>query len=150
MGIDLTAAQPAAAPRMHTRPIPSSGEAMPVVGLGTYINFDVAPGSADYQRLPEVLRTLFAAGGTVIDSSPMYRRAEQSTGELLDAMTPRPAAFLATKGWTSGRDAGIAQMEPSFRLQRTSRNHRMQIDVSAGSGLGPPALSRNPSLHLVG
>ncbi len=127
LGIDTAAAQPAAGTRMHTRPIPSSGEAMPVVGLGTYINFDVAPGSADYQRLPEVLRTLFAAGGTVIDSSPMYRRAEQTTGELLDAMTPRPAAFLATKVWTSGRDAGIAQMEQSFRLLRTRRIDLMQI-----------------------
>lgn len=112
---------------MHTRPIPSSGEALPVVGLGTYINFDVAPGSAEYQRLPDVLRTLFAAGGTVIDSSPMYRRAEQTTGELLSAMTPRPAPFLATKVWTSGRDAGLAQMEQSFTLLRTARIDLMQI-----------------------
>jgi diketogulonate reductase-like aldo/keto reductase len=116
-----------ASARMHTRPIPSSGEALPVVGLGTYINFDVAPGSAEYQRLPDVLRTLFAAGGTVIDSSPMYRRAEQTTGELLSAMTPRPPAFLATKVWTSGRDAGLAQMEESFRLLRTARIDLMQI-----------------------
>jgi diketogulonate reductase-like aldo/keto reductase len=112
---------------MHTRPIPSSGEALPVVGLGTYINFDVTPGSADYRRLPDVLRMLFAGGGTVIDSSPMYRRAEQTTGELLGAVTPRPAAFLATKVWTSGRDAGIAQMEQSFKLLRTSRIDLMQI-----------------------
>jgi diketogulonate reductase-like aldo/keto reductase len=112
---------------MHTRPIPSSGEALPVVGLGTYINFDVAPGSAEYQRLPDVLRTLFAAGGTVIDSSPMYRRAEQTTGELLSAMTPRPPAFLATKVWTSGRDAGLKQMEQSFALLRTARIDLMQI-----------------------
>jgi diketogulonate reductase-like aldo/keto reductase len=119
-------AQPSS-PRMHTRPIPSSGEALPVVGLGTYINFDVAPGSADYKRLPDVLRTLFAAGGTVIDSSPMYRRAEQTTGELLSAMTPRPPAFLATKVWTSGRDAGLAQMEQSFTLLRTARIDLMQI-----------------------
>lgn len=119
-------AQPSS-PRMHTRPIPSSGEALPVVGLGTYINFDVAPGSAEYQRLPDVLRTLFAAGGTVIDSSPMYRRAEQTTGELLSAMTPRPPAFLATKVWTSGRDAGLTQMEQSFTLLRTARIDLMQI-----------------------
>ena len=121
----LTAQPPT--PRMHTRPIPSSGEPLPVVGLGTYINFDVAPGSADYQRLPEVLRTLFAAGGSVIDSSPMYRRAEQTTGELLSAMSPRPTAFLATKVWTSGRDAGLAQMEQSFRLLRATRLDLMQI-----------------------
>ena len=63
IGPDAIAAQPASAARMHTRPIPSSGEALPVVGLGTYINFDVAPGSADYQRLPEVLRTCSRPAG---------------------------------------------------------------------------------------
>ena len=119
-------AQPPTA-RMHTRPIPSSGEPLPVIGLGTYINFDVAPGSADYQRLPDVLRALFAASGSVVDSSPMYRRAEQTTGELLEAMTPRPRAFLATKVWTQGRDAGLAQMEQSFKLLRTTRLDLMQI-----------------------
>ena len=113
--------------RMLTRAIPSSGEALPVVGVGTWLNFDVAPGSADYQRLPGVLDALFAAGGTVIDSSPMYRRAEQTTGELLAARTPRPPAFLATKVWTSGRDAGIAQMEQSFRLLRATRVDLMQV-----------------------
>ncbi|MGE0362086.1 MAG: aldo/keto reductase [Vicinamibacterales bacterium] len=112
---------------MHTRPIPSSGEALPVVGVGTWLNFDVAPGSADYQRLPGVLDALFAAGGTVIDSSPMYRRAEQTTGELLAARATRPPAFLATKVWTSGRDAGIAQMEQSFRLLRTTRIDLLQV-----------------------
>jgi diketogulonate reductase-like aldo/keto reductase len=112
---------------MQTRPIPSSGEPLPVIGLGTYINFDVAPATADYQRLPDVLRALFAAGGSVVDSSPMYGRAEQTTGELLEAMTPRPTAFLATKVWTQGRDAGLAQMEQSFRLLRTKRLDLMQI-----------------------
>ena len=63
----------------------------------------------------------------MIDSSPMYQRAEQTTGELLSAMTPRPPAFLATKVWTSGRDAGIAQMEQSFRRLRTARIDLMQI-----------------------
>ena len=112
---------------MQTRPIPSSGEPLPVIGLGTYINFDVTPGTAEYQRLPDVLRALFAAGGSVVDSSPMYRRAEQTTGELLTTMAPRPPAFLATKVWTSGRAAGIAQMEQSFKLLRTARLDLMQI-----------------------
>jgi aryl-alcohol dehydrogenase-like predicted oxidoreductase len=112
---------------MPTRPIPSSGEALPVVGLGTYINFDAAPGSADYGALPAVLDQLFAAGGTVLDSSPMYGRAERTTGELLAARTPRPPAFLATKVWTSGRDAGIAQMERSFTLLGATRIDLMQI-----------------------
>ncbi len=119
---------PGSMPRpMTTRPIPSSGEALPAVGLGTYINFDVAPGTADYQTLPGVLDALFAAGGSVIDSSPMYGRAERTTGELLAARTPRPKAFLATKVWTSGRDAGLAQMEASFRLLQAPVIDLLQI-----------------------
>jgi aryl-alcohol dehydrogenase-like predicted oxidoreductase len=109
----LTGARAAAQParRMQTRSIPSTGEALPVIGLGTYRGFDAAPGSADYRALPGVLDALFAAGGTVIDSSPMYGRAERTTGELLALRTPRPPAFLATKVWTSGRDAGSRQIE---------------------------------------
>jgi aryl-alcohol dehydrogenase-like predicted oxidoreductase len=112
---------------MITRPIPSSGEALPVVGLGTYLNFDVAPGTPAYGALPAVLDALFTAGGTVIDSSPMYARAEETTGELLAVRTPRPPAFLATKVWTTGSEAGRAQMETSFRLLRTPRIDLMQI-----------------------
>ncbi|MGD9906648.1 MAG: aldo/keto reductase [Vicinamibacterales bacterium] len=117
----------APSPRMHTRPIPATGEALPIVGVGTWLNFDVAPGSDDYRRLPGVLDALFAAGGTVIDSSPMYRRAERTTGELLAARSPRPPAFLATKVWTRGRAAGIAQMDESFRLLQTARIDLMQV-----------------------
>lgn len=112
---------------MNTRPIPSTREALPVVGCGTWIGFDVAAGSAEYQRLPGVLDALFAAGGTVIDSSPMYGRAEAVTGHLLAASNQRPKAFLATKVWTSGRDAGIAQMEQSFERLRTDRIDLMQV-----------------------
>jgi diketogulonate reductase-like aldo/keto reductase len=113
--------------KMNTRPIPSTREALPVVGCGTWIGFDVAAGSAEYQRLPGVLDALFAAGGTVIDSSPMYGRAEAVTGDLLAASNQRPKAFLATKVWTSGRDAGIAQMEQSFERLRTDRIDLMQV-----------------------
>lgn len=112
---------------MKTRRIPSSAEELPVIGLGTYIKFDVEPGSAAYRALPEVLDALFAAGGTVIDSSPMYGRAERTAGELLAGRDPRPRTFLATKVWTSGRAAGIAQMEESFRLLQTDRIDLMQI-----------------------
>jgi diketogulonate reductase-like aldo/keto reductase len=120
-------AQPSSPSRMTTRPIPSSGEPLPVIGLGTYRGFDVAPGSADYQALPGVLDALVAAGGTVIDSSPMYGRAEETTGELLAARSPRPRVFLATKVWTTGREAGRAQMETSFRLLRARTIDLMQI-----------------------
>ncbi|MDP9965153.1 diketogulonate reductase-like aldo/keto reductase [Variovorax beijingensis] len=115
--------------KMNTRPIPSTQEALPVVGCGTWIGFDQRPGSDEYQRLPGVLDALFAAGGTVIDSSPMYGRSEESTGELLAAAArPRETqAFLATKVWTSGREAGIAQMEQSFARLRTQRMDLMQV-----------------------
>lgn len=122
-------ATPASRPlRMHTRPIPSSGEALPVIGCGTWVGFDQAPGGAEYQRLPGVLQALFDAGGRVIDSSPMYGRSEQTTGELLAAApATQPPPFLATKVWTRGREAGIAQMEQSFARLRTKRIDLMQV-----------------------
>lgn len=112
---------------MQTRAIPSSSESLPVVGLGTYRGFDVAPGDPAYRQLPVVLEELFAKGGTVVDSSPMYGRAEEATGELLSIHEPRSPAFLATKVWTRGRKEGIAQMEQSFSLLRTERIDLMQI-----------------------
>jgi aryl-alcohol dehydrogenase-like predicted oxidoreductase len=112
---------------MTTRPIPSTREALPVIGCGTWIGFDVSPGSAEHQRLPGVLDALFAAGGTLIDSSPMYGRAESVVGALLAASGQREKAFLATKVWTSGREAGIAQMEQSFQRLRTERIDLLQV-----------------------
>ena len=97
--------------RMRTRPIPRTGEPLPVIGMGTWRTFDVGE-QDDRKPLREVLRTLFDAGGRLIDSSPMYGRAEQVVGELLGA-EPRP--FLATKVWTSGREQGIEQMRRSIR-----------------------------------
>jgi diketogulonate reductase-like aldo/keto reductase len=112
---------------MNTRLIPSTQEALPVIGCGTWIGFDQRPGTEEYQRLPGVLGALFAAGGKVIDSSPMYGRSEETTGELLAAAGQREQAFLATKVWTSGREAGIAQMEQSFQRLRTQRIDLMQV-----------------------
>ena len=120
-------AQPPGATRMNQRPIPSTREPLPVIGCGTYVGFDHAPGSAEYARLPGVLDALFAAGGKVLDSSPMYGRAEETTGELLKAGKHREQAFLATKVWTPGREAGIRQMENSMRLLRSKRIDLMQI-----------------------
>ncbi|MNK67510.1 General stress protein 69 [compost metagenome] len=113
--------------QMTTRPIPSTKEALPVVGCGTWIGFDQRPGTDEYGRLPGVLDALFAAGGTVIDSSPMYGRSEETTGELLAAAKPGARPFLATKVWTSGREAGIAQMEQSFTRLRTQQIDLMQV-----------------------
>ncbi len=112
---------------MNTRPIPSTGEALPVVGCGTYIGFDQAAGSPGYALLPGVVEALLDAGGSVFDSSPMYGRAEATTGELLAANGRRADTFLATKVWTSGRAEGVRQMEASMRLLRTDRIDLMQI-----------------------
>ncbi|MEQ1807679.1 MAG: aldo/keto reductase [Burkholderiaceae bacterium] len=112
---------------MHTRPIPSSGEALPVIGLGTYVGFDVTAGHTKHAHLPGVLDALFGAGGSVIDSSPMYGRAEATTGALLSAPPARPRAFIATKVWTRGRDAGVKQMQQSMKLLRTQCIDLMQV-----------------------
>jgi len=105
---------------MHHRAIPSSGELLPVIGLGTWQTFDVA-GAARAKLVPVVER-FAAGGGRVIDTSPMYGRAEEAVGELKP-----PDAFLATKVWTEGREHGIEQMERSMRLLRTSRIDLMQV-----------------------
>jgi diketogulonate reductase-like aldo/keto reductase len=102
---------------MLTRPIPSTGEAMPVIGLGTWQVFDVGDPAARHS-LREVLQLLLDSGGRIIDSSPMYGRAEAVVGDLLAEMAARPRAFLATKVWTIGRERGIEQMQRSARLLR--------------------------------
>ena len=112
---------------INTRPIPSTGEALPVIGCGTYLGLDVAPGNSGYTELPGVLETLLAGGGSVLDSSPMYGRAETTTGELLAAAGSRAQAFIATKVWTSGREAGMAQIAQSFARLQTSRIDLLQV-----------------------
>jgi diketogulonate reductase-like aldo/keto reductase len=116
-----------ASPAMITRPIPSSGEALPVIGLGTSQTFDVGGGDADRQPLREVLRLLLGAAGKIIDTSPMYGRAEAVTGDLVAETRVRPRVFLATKVWTSGRQSGQAQMRRSAELLRGEIIDLMQI-----------------------
>ncbi len=112
---------------MHKRKVPSTGETVGVVGLGTWQTFDVGNAAAERAPLAEVLRTLFDGGGSVVDSSPMYGRSEGVAGDLIAATRARDKAFIATKVWTSGRDAGIAQMEQSLKLFHTDRIDLMQI-----------------------
>ena len=112
---------------MLTRPIPSTGEAMPVIGLGTWRAFDVGADAAVWRPLREVLRLLLDAGGRMIDSSPMYGRAEAVTGDLLAEQAARPSAFLATKVWTTGRERGFEQMRRSSQLLRSEVIDLMQI-----------------------
>ncbi|HZT89891.1 MAG TPA: aldo/keto reductase [Stellaceae bacterium] len=112
---------------MTTRPIPSSGEGMPVIGLGTWQVFDVGGDASARRPLADVLRRLVDAGGRMIDSSPMYGRAEAVTGDLVAAAGLRPRVFLATKVWTSGRDQGIAQIRRSAQLLRSDVIDLVQI-----------------------
>ena len=100
---------------------------MPVVGLGTWQVFDVGPEASQRAPLREVLQTLAARGGKVVDSSPMYGEAERVSGDLAGELGLRDKLFLATKVWTSGREAGIRQMEQSLKLMRAKRMDLMQI-----------------------
>ena len=116
----------AAAPILQ-RPIPSSGESIPAVGLGTWRTFDVGPSAAEREPLGEVLRRFVELGGRVIDSSPMYGTAESVAGDLAAEQGVTERLFLATKVWTNGREAGIAQMEQSLRRLRGRRLDLLQI-----------------------
>jgi aryl-alcohol dehydrogenase-like predicted oxidoreductase len=117
----------AQSPVILKRPIPRSGEMLPAVGVGTWQTFDVGANAPERTELKEVLRLLVEGGGSVIDSSPMYGRAEGVVGDLSAETGLREKLFLATKVWTSGRDSGIRQMEASFRLMRTRRMDLMQV-----------------------
>ncbi|MDH3443876.1 MAG: aldo/keto reductase [Deltaproteobacteria bacterium] len=109
------------------RPIPRSAESLPVVGLGTWQTFDVGDSLAQRAPLNEVLREFVRLGGSVIDSSPMYGRSESVAGDLAAELKLRERLFIATKVWTSGRDAGIRQMEESFRRLHAERMDLMQV-----------------------
>lgn len=114
---------------MVQRPIPASGgrESVPVVGMGTWNTFDVGPGGAERAPLLEVLDAFYAGGAKLIDSSPMYGRAEAVTGDLLAQSGKHGSTFLATKVWVEGSQPGITQIERSFELLRTQRLDLLQI-----------------------
>lgn len=112
---------------MLARIIPSSGEPLPVIGVGTYRGFDIGSSAKERAALDGVLRTLFSLGGSVLDSSPMYGRAEGVAGDLLAAHRASQKAFVATKVWTQGRSAGIDQMNRSMKLLQCPRLDLMQI-----------------------
>ena len=112
---------------MLVRPIPSTGETIPAVGLGTWQTFDVGGGASEREPLREVLRRFVAGGGRVIDSSPMYGNSESVVGDLAAETGVAEKLWLATKVWTSGRAAGVAQMEQSLRRLRAKKLDLMQI-----------------------
>jgi diketogulonate reductase-like aldo/keto reductase len=116
-----------AGPAMLMRAIPSSGETIPAVGLGTWRVFDVGASGAARAPLKEVLERFVALGGRVVDSSPMYGNAESVVGDLATELALGDKLFFATKVWTRGHDAGIKQMEQSFTRFRTRRIDLLQV-----------------------
>jgi len=119
------AARPALAQkRMTTKPIPSTGQALPVIGLGTWQTFDVGSDAAARARLRETLALL---NGNLVDSSPMYGSSETVAGDLIAERGMRDKLFVATKVWTTGREEGIRQMETSLKRLRVERMDLMQV-----------------------
>jgi diketogulonate reductase-like aldo/keto reductase len=110
---------------MITRTIPSTGEALPAIGLGTWQSFDVH--QQEYSRLEEVLRIFYKAGGRLIDSSPMYRRSEKVIGDITVNMNEKDEFFYATKVWTTGAEAGRKQIADSYRLMKRKQMDLIQI-----------------------
>ncbi|TDJ33737.1 MAG: aldo/keto reductase [Gammaproteobacteria bacterium] len=112
---------------MISRPIPTSDEQIPVIGLGTYSVFDVESTADEIAARKSIVDMLVAEGGSVIDTSPMYRRSEKVVGDIVKASNNRDALFLATKVWIDGREAGIAQMQQSANLMQTEVIDLMQV-----------------------
>jgi aryl-alcohol dehydrogenase-like predicted oxidoreductase len=112
---------------LHSRPIPRTGERLPVIGLGTWQTFDIGRNAPERAELTEVMRRFAAQGGRVVDSSPMYGQAERVVGDVTGDLSVRGKLFFATKVWTSGRDAGIRQMETSLKLMRAGTMDLMQV-----------------------
>ncbi|MFP2906189.1 aldo/keto reductase [Pyxidicoccus sp. 3LFB2] len=112
---------------MLTRPIPSTGEALPVIGLGTWQTFDVGAAASERAPLAEVLRRFLASGARLIDSSPMYGRAELVTGDVLDSIGELKTPFLASKVWTTGKSEGLTQLRDSVQKMGRGRMDLMQV-----------------------
>jgi aryl-alcohol dehydrogenase-like predicted oxidoreductase len=109
------------------RAIPRTGEKLPALGLGTWQVLDVPARGADYDAALGAVQGFLASGGRLIDSSPMYGRAEERVGDILAALKPAANPFLATKIWTSGREEGRAQLAASQRLMRTKTLDLVQV-----------------------
>ena len=110
--------------RIHMKKIPSSGEPLPVIGLGTWQTFDAGNDAAARAPLRELLKLL---DRNVVDSSPMYGSSESVAGDLIAEIGLRKRLFIATKVWTSGRSEGIRQMEQSFTRLRVEKMDLMQV-----------------------
>jgi diketogulonate reductase-like aldo/keto reductase len=127
MSTSASNSAPTAANERIARAIPSSGERIPAIGLGTYQSFDITADEPELAKAREVLGAFVADGGGLIDSSPMYGAAEAVVGQLSSALADAGKLFVATKVWTSGRANGISQMEASFSKLRIKRIDLMQV-----------------------
>ena len=116
-----------AATALIKRPIPSSGEMVPVMGMGSSRTFDVVMDESELAGLTQVMSAFFAGGGNLIDSSPMYGAAESVLGAVLERIPDKPPVFAATKVWTDGRESGISQMQESSERMGVPVFDLMQI-----------------------
>ena len=130
----LAAGAAAALPRharadesIHRRIIPASGERLPAIGMGTWITFDVGMDAAAREVRVEVLRRFFAAGGRVVDSSPMYGSSPAVLGHCLYQLDNDEGLFAASKVWIPGAERGMAQMEVSRQRWGIERFDLMQV-----------------------
>lgn len=112
---------------MLARPIPASGEMLPVIGLGTYSVFDVDSTPDEIAVRTDIVTTLLRQGGTLLDTSPMYDRSEKVIGDVIANGVDRGRLFLATKVWTDGAAAGRQQMIRSAELMRSTTIDLMQV-----------------------
>ncbi len=118
----------ATAGMLHMRAIPSTGEKIPVIGMGTSGSFEVGTGAAERDPLREVLRRFFAGGGTLIDTAPTYSVAEDVMGALLEAEGLTSRAWIATKlSSVTGRDEGLAQFNHTLKRLRTDKVALLQV-----------------------
>lgn len=110
-----------------TRTIPSSGEAISAIGMGSWLTFDISPQGKAFATRVEILKTFFRHGGQMIDSSPMYGQSEEVIGQCLAALNFPQATFSATKVWTTGKGSGVRQMQESAALWGSRKFNLMQI-----------------------
>ena len=112
---------------LHTRPIPVSGEALPIVGIGTAVIFDFENDAGKFAERRAVIETLIAGGGKLIDTAHSYGRAEDRVGELVADLGVRDKLFLATKfSYGDSRAAATESMQRSLQRLKTSRVDLMQ------------------------
>jgi len=112
---------------MRRSSIPATGETLPVIGLGTYIAFDVDSTPSAIKQRKYIVDLMIEHGGSVIDTSPMYNRSEKVIGDIIAAGSDRSKLFLATKVWSDRQAAGAAQMQRSVELMNSGTIDLMQV-----------------------